>query len=356
MRNRRDFIRLTAGAAAGALVAGQAGSIFGQTAGARRQVSIAGRRVRVIDIHAHCVVPVQDITKGTKLDGQGGGGGNQIIGPMRIAQMDKAGIDMQALSINGYWWYAADRDLATRIVQAQNEGLAKIVSAYPDRFVALASVALQHPDLAAQQLETAVKTMNMRGASIGGHNGEDLSLPKYDPFWAKAAQLGVPCFIHPGGADNIMKEGALRGRGDLGNIIGNPLETTYFLSRLIFDGTFDKHAGLRIIAAHGGGYIPSYLGRSDVACKVRNNANCANKRDPREYFKREIIADSMVFTDNGLRHLVNEMGVSQVVYGTDIPFNWPDTLDVILNASYLSNTDKEAILGGNLMKMLRVTS
>jgi aminocarboxymuconate-semialdehyde decarboxylase len=340
---------------AGAFVVQGAGSLFAQ-APARRQISVGGRRVRVIDIHAHCVVPVQDITKGTKLDGMGGGGGNQIIGPMRIAQMDKAGIDMQALSINGYWWYAADRDLAARIVQAQNEGLAKIVSTYPDRFVALASVALQHPDLAAQQLETAVKTMNMRGASIGGHNGEDLSLPKYDPFWAKAAELGVPCFIHPGGADNILREGALRGRGDLGNIIGNPLETTYFLSRLIFDGTFDKHPGLRIIAAHGGGYLPSYLGRTDVACKVRNNANCANKRDPREYFKREIVADSMVFTDEGLRHLVNEMGVGQVVYGTDIPFTWPDTLDVILNASYLSNTDKEAILGGNLMKMLRITS
>jgi aminocarboxymuconate-semialdehyde decarboxylase len=355
MRNRRDFIKVSAGAAAGAFLAGQAGPLFAQ-APARRQISIAGRRVRVIDIHAHCVVPVQEITKGTKLDGQGGGAGNQIIGPMRIAQMDKAGIDMQALSINGYWWYAADRDLATRIVQAQNEGLAKIVTTYPDRFVALASVALQHPDLAAQQLETAVKTMNMRGASIGGHNGEDLSLPKYDPFWAKAAELGVPCFIHPGGADNILKEGALRGRGDLGNIIGNPLETTYFLSRLIFDGTFDKHPGLRIIAAHGGGYLPSYLGRSDVACKVRNNAMCANKRDPREYFKREIVADSMVFTDEGLRHMVNEMGAGQVVYGTDIPFNWPDTLDVILNASYLSNTDKEAILGGNLQKMLRITS
>jgi aminocarboxymuconate-semialdehyde decarboxylase len=197
----------------------------------------------------------------------------------------------------------------------------------------------------------------MRGTSIGGHvEGEDLSLPKYDPFWAKVGQLGVPVFMHPGGSENILKDGALRGRGDLGNIIGNPLETTYFLSRLIFEGTLDKHPGVRVIAAHGGGYLPSYLGRTDVACKVRNNANCANKRDPREYFKREILADSMVFTDAGLRHLVNEMGVSQIVYGTDIPFNWPDTLDTILNASYLSNSDKEAILGGNLMRLLRVTS
>ena len=362
MPNRRDFFKTAAGAAAAAAFMGSgvggAVRLFGQTspAGARRQVMIGGRRVRVVDIHAHCVVPVMEITKGSPLEKMGGGGGNQIIGPNRIAQMDKIGTDIQALSINGYWWYAADRDLATRIVQAQNEGLQKIVSTYPDRFVALASVALQHPDLAAQQLETAVKTMGMRGASIGGHNNEDLSLPKYDPFWAKAAELGVPIFIHPGGADNILKEDALDGRGDLGNIIGNPLETTYFLSRLIFDGTFDKHPGLRIIAAHGGGYLPSYLGRTDVACKVRNNANCANKRDPREYFKREILADSMVFTDEGLRHLVAEMGASQIVYGTDIPFNWPDTLDVVLNAPYLSNADKEAIIGGNLMRLLRITS
>jgi aminocarboxymuconate-semialdehyde decarboxylase len=360
--NRRDFVKAAAGVAAATAVMGSpwgpAAHLFGQGAPAvaRRQISIAGRRVRVIDIHAHCVVPVQDITKGTPLEKQGGGGGNQIIGPMRIAQMDKIGTDIQALSINGYWWYAADQALATRIVQAQNEGLAKIVAAYPDRFVALASVALQHPDLAAQQLDHGVKRLGLRGASIGGHNGEDLSLPKYDPFWAKAAELGAPVFIHPGGADNILKEGVLRGRGDLGNIIGNPLETTYFLSRLIFDGTLDKHPGLRIIAAHGGGYLPSYLGRTDVACKVRNNANCANKRDPREYFKREILADSMVFTDEGLRHMVAEMGVGQVVYGTDIPFVWPDTLDVVLNASYLSNADKEAILGGTLMKLLKVTS
>jgi aminocarboxymuconate-semialdehyde decarboxylase len=218
-------------------------------------------------------------------------------------------------------------------------------------------VALQHPELAAEQLQDGVKRLGLRGASIGGHvNGEDLSLPKYDPFWAKAADLGVPVFMHPNGSENLIKPGVFRGRGELGNIIGNPLETTYFLSRLIFEGTLDKHPGVRVIAAHGGGYLPSYLGRTDVACKVRNNANCANKQDPRTYFRRQIVADSMVFTDNGLRHLYQEMGPSQIVYGTDIPFNWPDTLDVVLNASYLSNADKEAILGGNLMRMLRITS
>ena len=196
------------------------------------------------------MIDVADIVKGTPFEKQAGGGGNQVLGPQRLQLMDKTGVDVQALTINGFWWYGAtDRDLAGRIVKAQNEGLAKWVSTHPQRFVAMASVALQHPDLAAQQLEDGVTRLGLRGASIGGHvNGEDLSLPKYDPFWAKAAELGVPVVMHPGGADNILKEGALRGRADLGNIIGNPLETTYFLSRLIFDGTFDKFPGLRVCA------------------------------------------------------------------------------------------------------------
>ena len=163
------------------------------------------------------------------------------------------------------------------------------------------------------------------------------------------------CSCIPGGADNILQDGALRGRGDLGNIIGNPLETTYFFTRLIFDGTLDKFPGLKICGAHAGGYLPSYLGRTDVACDVRQNANCANKKHPREYFKRELLVDTMVFSEEGLRHLVAEVGVGQVVYGTDVPFNWPVTVDLILNAPFLSNADKEAILGGNAMKLLRIT-
>lgn len=357
MPDRRNFCKTIAGAAAGTFVLGGGWSgverVFGQGP-ARREVSIAGRRVAVVDIHAHCIVPVDHLTKGTPLERFGAANRNQLVGPARVEQMDQAGIDTQVLSINQYWWYGADRDLATRIVEAQNRGLTRIVADHPGRFAALASVALQFPELAAQQLDQAFK-MGMRGTTIGGHNQEDLSLEKYDPFWTKAAELEMPVFVHPGGAENILKPDALEGRGDLGNIIGNPLETTYFLSRLIFDGTLDRHPGLRIIAAHGGGYLPSYLGRTDVACDVRPNANCANTRRPREYFRTQILADSMVFTDEGLRHLVQEMGVGQVVYGTDIPFNWPDTLDVILNASYLADADKEAILGGNLQRLLRLS-
>lgn len=159
--------------------------------------------------------------------------------------------------------------------------------------------------------------------------------------------------MHPDGAQNIVKDGALTGRGALGNVIGNPLETTYFLSRLIFDGVFDRFPGLRICAVHAGGYLPSYLGRSEVACATRT-ANCANRRKVSDYLRSQVVVDTMVFSQEGLRHLVAEMGVGQVVYGTDVPFNWPVTVDLVLNAPFLSDAEKEAILSGNLRRLLRV--
>ena len=343
--------------AAGTFLRGPGNAIGGvvQPQHDRRRVVIGGRAIRVIDMHAHCVIPVTDIVQGTPLASSGGGRGGSILGPERLQLMDQQGVDVQALSINGYWWYAADLELARRIVRAQNEGLAKWVAKHPDRFVALASVALQHPELAAEQLEDGVKRLGLRGVSIGGHvNGEDLSLPKYDPFWSKAAELGALVFMHPGGATNLIKEGALRGRGDLGNIIGNPLETTYFLTRLIVDGILDKFPALRVCGAHAGGYLPSYLGRTEAACVVRSDANCANKKKPSEYLRSQIFIDTMVFSQQGLRHLVAELGIGQIVYGTDVPFNWPVTVDLVLEAPFLDDAGKEAILSGNLKRLLRI--
>lgn len=358
MSNRRDFVRTLLCAASSCAIGGtSAPAAARQGLPPRREVRVGGRRLTVLDVHAHCVIPVEPIVKGSALAKMGGGQGDNVLGPKRLQVMDQQGVDIQALSINGFWWYAAERDLARAIVQAQNEGLAKWVASHPDRFVAMASVALQHPELAAEQLRDAVGRLGLRGVSIGGHvNGEDPTLPKYDPFWATAAELGTLVFMHPGGATNIVKEGALGGRGDLGNIIGNPLETTYFLSRLIFDGTLDKFPALRVCAAHAGGYLPSYLGRTEAACVVRSTAKCANQRKPSEYLKSQIVIDTMVFSAEGLRHLVEEVGVSQIVYGTDVPFNWPVTVDLVLDAPFLSDADKEAILGGNLQRLLRITA
>ena len=352
MTNRRNFLKTVAYATAGTFVMGR--SVDAAAQAARREISVGGRRVKVVDIHAHCGFrEVDDLIRGTNLAGHNVSA-NRILGPERLQWMDERGIDVQALSVNQYWWYAADEDLARRLIRVQDEGLAAWCDARPDRFVGLTSVALQHPDLAAEQLEHAVKNLGLRGASIGGHvAGEVPSSPRFDPFWAKAEELGVPIFMHPDGAKNVIREGGLDARVNLGNIIGNPLETTVFFSHLIFDGTLDRFPGLRICGAHGGGFLPSYLGRTEVTCR-RGGAECINKKRPSEYLKSQLLADSMVFSAEGLRHLVAEMGASQVVYGSDLPFMWPDTLDLILDATFLSNAEKEAILGGNLMRLLRI--
>jgi len=269
--------------------------------------------------------------------------------------MDARGIDVQVISINQYWWYNADRDLAAKIVRVHDEGVSAWCKAHSERFVGLTSVALQHPELAADQLDYAVKTLGLKGASIGGNVlGEAPSSAKYDPFWKKAEELGVPVFMHPTNADYLVEKGRFEGRGDLGNIVGNPFETTLFLSKLVFDGVFDRFPRLKVCGAHGAGYLPSYFGRTEVTCDVRANAMCANKKRPSEYLKSNIMADAMVFSDEGLRHLVAEMGVGQVVYGSDMPFNWPDMIPIVVDAKFLSNDEKEAILGGNLIKMLKI--
>ena len=268
MTTRRNFLKGGTAAVATGIVFCSCGLLQGAHAQApsrqKLPVMVNGKRVKTIDVHAHCVIPVTEIVRGTPLARSGGGRGG-ALGPDRIALMDQQGVDVQALSINGYWWYAADRDLAAKIVLAQNEELAKWVATHPNRFVALASVALQHPDLAVEQLEEAVGKLGLRGVGIAGHvAGEVPSSPKYDPFWAKAEQLGVLVFVHPVGADNVLKDGVLRGRGDLGNIIGNPLETTVFFSRMIFDGTLDRFPRLKFCGAHAGGYLPSFrLGVDD---------------------------------------------------------------------------------------------
>jgi aminocarboxymuconate-semialdehyde decarboxylase len=356
MPNRREFIKTAAGVAAGTVLTGRA-RMEGAQAGAavtRREVRVGGKRVKVVDIHAHAVIAeVVDVVKGTPLEHYGRGG-IRPLGPDRIQDLDKRGIDVQVVDINTFWWYAADRDLATKIVEVHDEALAKWCATHPDRFVAFTSPALQFPDLAAQQAEHAVKKLGMRGIAIGGHvAGEPLSMPKYDPFWAKVQELGVMVFMHPNNAENVAKPDALAGAGDLGNVIGNPLETSLFLTHLIFDGTLDRFPGLKICGAHAGGYLPSYLGRTDVACDVRPNAKCVNQRHPREYMHDQIMADSMVFSAEGVRHLVAEMGPTQVVYGTDMPYVWPDTIDAILEAE-IPPAQKEAVLGGNLVKLLKL--
>src|SRR4029453_5374522 len=148
----------------------------------------------------------------------------------------------------------------TRRSSDLNEKLAELCASRPDRFAAFASLALQYPDLAVQQLETAMKKQGLRGAAIGGSVlGEDFSEPKFHPVWAKAEELGAVLFIHPQSTPEVGK--GFKGNRWVAKTIGKPLDTTIALQHLIFEGTLDRFPGLKIIAAHGGGYLGSYAAR-----------------------------------------------------------------------------------------------
>jgi len=364
MTNRREFLQSTAGALTGLVFVGcelmAATPARAQTR--RREVVVNGKRVKTVDVHAHCAVPEALSLMNLKLAGPGLRPDLDMASQVavRLQAMDEQGIDVEALSINPTW-YKTDRDLAKQIVKLQNEKLAEACAANPERFVAFATVALQHPDLAAEQLEEAVKKYGLRGAGIGGNvAGEEISDPKFHPFWAKAEELGVVVFIHPQADGATTQLGArFKGNGYLGNVIGNPLETTIALSHLIFEGTLDKFPGLKIIAAHAGGFLPSYAGRSDQGCPTRpdlcpGGTHGPIKKQPSEYLK-QLYYDTMVFRPEGVRHLVAEVGASQLLVGTDFPYPWTKTaVDLILKTPGLSDDDKTAILGGTAAKLLGI--
>ena len=170
MRNRRQFLKDAAGASAGMFFWGRgARSTYTETpahqtgaAPKRREIRVGQRRIKTVDVHSHIALPeAAEVLKGTALEKLAAGGPTRAgtnphsLGPERLQTMDEMGIDVQVVSINAFW-YSAERDLARRLIDVQNERLAALCSVRPDRFVALASVALQFPELAAQQMEDAM--------------------------------------------------------------------------------------------------------------------------------------------------------------------------------------------------------
>jgi len=359
MTTRRNFLK-TGVVFCGCCLLDQA---HAQQAGpAKLPVAVAGKKVKTIDVHSHCHFREAGALLGAdaasiQLPPVNGAAEAFIEIDKRLAAMDSQAVDMEVLSINPFW-YGRERDLAGQIVKIQNEKLAELCASKPDRFAAFASLTLQAPDLAVTELETAVKKQGLKGAAIGGMvNGVEFSDPRFHPVWAKAEELGVPLFIHPQGVAELNKR--LSGNGWLGNTIGNPLETTIALSHLIFEGTLDKFPGLKVIAAHGGGFLPSYADRSDHACLVGPkgcNPDIKLKKKPTEYLK-QLYFDSLIFTPEAIRHLAAQVGASQIVLGSDYPYPWEmKPVDHIFASTSLSDDEKIAILGTTAAKILNISA
>lgn len=332
-----------------------------------------------IDVHAHILLPGVEAAVATApglaahraLDGRRNGPeAAAVSGAMvrerlplltdpaqRLAAMDAAGVDIQLVSPSpSHYHYWADQALARDVWQAANTGTADHCAKAPDRLIGLGLVPLQHPELAPEALTHALNH-GLRGVQISSHAaGPDgarpveLSDPRLDAFWDKAEQSGSLIFVHPFGCtlDDRLD------RWYLSNTVGQPAENAVALSHLIFSGVLDRHPGLRIIAAHGGGYLPTYIGRSDHAWRMRPDAHgCA--RPPSSYLK-QLWFDSLVHDPAVLRHLVSVAGPERIVLGSDFPFDMgdPDPL-AALHAAALPEAAFHAIRSGNATALLNPT-
>jgi aminocarboxymuconate-semialdehyde decarboxylase len=329
--------------------------------------------VPVVDVHAHVLLPGVDeavagqpgLLAARELDARRNGpAALAVSGPMvasritlltdvpaRLAAMDAAGVDIQLVSPSpSHYHYWAGEDLARTVWELANAGVAAHCAAAPDRLIGLGLVPLQHPGLAAAALDHAL-SLGLRGVEISSHAPgaprRELSDPAYAPFWARAERTRALIFLHPFGCtlDERLD------RWYLSNTVGQPAENAVALSHLIFGGVFDRHPGLRIIAAHGGGYLPTHIGRSDHAWRVRPDArDCAN--EPSSYLKR-LWFDSLVHSPAVLRALIGAAGVDRVLLGSDFPFDMgtDDPLGA-LHAAGLTESDLQAVRGGNAADLL----
>jgi aminocarboxymuconate-semialdehyde decarboxylase len=269
----------------------------------------------------------------------------------RIADMDLMGIDIQAVSpAPRQTYYGADPELGRATARLVNDEIAEMAARHPDRIVGLGTVPLQAPELAIAELDRLHKSLGFRGIEIMTHvAGADLSEPRFRPVFARLEELGMVVFMHPDG----FTEARRFKDHYFANVIGNPLDSTVALHHLIFGGVLDDHPGLKIVVAHGGGYLPAYSGRIDHAAAARPDCCAHLKGMPTSYLKR-LHFDALVYTHHQLQHLVAQYGADHILVGTDYPADMGevDPIGFIERAPGLDDAQRRAILGRNAARLL----
>ncbi|GHJ97824.1 amidohydrolase [Streptomyces sp. NE5-10] len=327
-----------------------------------------------VDVHAHVLLPqIEALVAGLPghaeakaLDARRNGpDALAVSGPMvrdripaltdpavRLARMDAQGVDVQLVSPSpSHYHYWADADTAEKVYRLADEATAAHCAAAPDRLRGLGLVPLQHPELVVPALDHALE-QGLAGVEISSHApGRELSDPAYEPLWARAEETGAIVFLHPFGCtlDERLD------RWYLSNTVGQPTENAVALSHLIFSGVLDRHPGLKIVAAHGGGYLPTHIGRSDHAWRARTDASAGCAELPSSYLRR-LYFDSLVHDPRVLRALVEAAGADRVLLGSDFPFDMGSDDPVgALRAAGLPEADFHAVRGANAAALLALS-
>jgi len=346
---------------------------FGAEPGRRPLRKRAGRRPLTVDIHCHIATPecqplVRELftpdkdpftrfaTAETQEINQRmfASVAPKLTSPEeRLKDMDAMGIDIQVISpspMQYYYW--TDGELGLQLAQLQNNRVAEIVQTHPTRFVGMGTIPLQDIERAVQELRRIVRDLGLRAVEVSSNvNGIDYDDPRFAPFFATAEELDVLIFMHPIG---FTDAGRLRDYY-LTNVIGQPLESTVAVSRMIFGGVLERHPRLKFCVAHGGGYLPYYAGRMDHAYTVRPECQRGVSRPPSTYL-RQLYYDSVIYTGATLSSLVETVGSDHVLLGTDYPFDMgeADPVGLISKTRTLSRAAKEQVWGGNAARLLGI--
>ena len=268
----------------------------------------------------------------------------------RFKDMAAAEVDVHVLSATPQT-YLYDQDPAMTVATSilQNDQIAKLVKAHPDRFTGIATLPMQAPERAAEELTRAVRQLGMRGAMIGSNiAGKNLDDPSFEPVWAAAEELGAFMIIHPA---NVAGADRLRSYY-LANLIGNPLDTTIAAACLVFGGVMERHPKLNVLLVHGGGFVPYQAGRWAHGWHVRPEPKVNVKQSPEPWINR-FYYDTILHAKPQLEFLVASTGSSRVLLGSDYPYDM-GTFECArqVKALGVSDLDKATILNGMTQKLL----
>jgi aminocarboxymuconate-semialdehyde decarboxylase len=269
----------------------------------------------------------------------------------RIEHMGATGVDVQALSAPTYlFYYWAEPALAHDVAQMTNEGIAAVARAHPDRFLGMATLPLQDPKRAADELARAVRELGLRALEMGSQvAGRDLDDRSLDPVYERAQALDVPIFVHPNGAEG----GSRTQRFYFGNVLGFPFDTTIAAASLIFGGVLERFPRLTFCFAHGGGFLPYQIGRLDHAARARPECR-GLPRPPSEYLAR-MCYDTLTHSHEALRWLVGLVGDERVLLASDYPYDMGEEQPVrFVEESGLPRPSLDRILGANAARLLKV--
>jgi len=271
--------------------------------------------------------------------------------PARLAAMDKAGVGMAILSLTGPNVYWGDAKASSSAARAINDSFAEASGKYPSRIKWMASLPMQYPDHALAELARAISKGAVGVVVLANVGGASLTDELFAPVWKEIDRRKLPVFVHPtvpcGCGEMDMQVFQLSAS------VGFTFDTTLAVSRMIYDGFFDRYRNIKLITAHGGGALPFLAARLDRCHEVVAACRTRIKNAPSSYLKR-IYADSVVYSSNALRDSLETFGDEHVLYGTDFPHNISDMAGTLARIEKLAPAVRDNVRGANAQRVFKL--